>query len=214
MGYFSVADKRRVKQGIRRLQRIKTWQLLILLVLFGFVTATFLRLNNIDMVQRRDAVLAADKTGDMQVMQSRLYDLQRYVSEHMNTDTGAFYLEQQYRRDAQRAVDAVKNDSNPNGNINAKAEAVCKPQYTVWSPAYVQCFTDELAKFPPSPDPAQNVTLPSTSLYRHEFAGPLWSPDFAGWSTLVCLLILIMIISRLISLGILHLLLKRQYRGI
>lgn len=214
MGYFSVADKRRVKQGIRQLQRIKTWQLLVLLVLFGFVTATFLRLNNIGMVQRRDAVLAADKAGDVQVMQSRLYDLQRYVAEHMNTDTGAFYLEQQYRRDAQKAVDAVKNDANPNGNINAKAEAVCKPQYTVWSPAYVQCFTDELAKYPPSPDPAQNVTLPSTNLYRHDFAGPLWSPDFAGWSTLVCLLIIIMIFSRLISLGILHLLLKRQYRGI
>lgn len=209
-----MADKRRVKQGIRQLQRIKTWQLLVLLVLFGFVTATFLRLNNIGMVQRRDAVLAADKAGDVQVMQSRLYDLQRYVAEHMNTDTGAFYLEQQYRRDAQKAVDAVKNDANPNGNINAKAEAVCKPQYTVWSPAYVQCFTDELAKYPPSPDPAQNVTLPSTNLYRHDFAGPLWSPDFAGWSTLVCLLIIIMIFSRLISLGILHLLLKRQYRGI
>jgi hypothetical protein len=209
-----VADKRRVKKGIRQLRRVKTWQLLILLLLVGFIAATFLRLNNIGMIQRRDAVLAADKVGDGEAIESRLYDLQRYVAAHMNTETGPFYLEQQYRRDAQKAVDAASNDDNPNGNINAKAEAVCRPQYTVWSPAYVQCFTDELAKFPPSPDPAQNVSLPSTSLYRHEFADPLWSPDFAGWSVVVGVVILLMIITRLVSLGILRLLLKRHYRGI
>ena len=209
-----MADKRRVKKGIRQLRRVKTWQLLVLLLLVGFVAATFLRLNNIGMIQRRDAVLAADKTGDTAAIESRLYDLQRYVAAHMNTETGPFYLEQQYRRDAQKAVDAASNDDNPNGNINVKAEAVCKPQYTVWSPAYVQCFTDELAKFPPSPDPAQNVSLPSTTLYRHEFADPLWSPDFAGWSVVVGVVILLMIVTRLISLGILRLLLKRHYRGI
>lgn len=211
---FLVADTRRVKQSIRQLQRIKTWQLLILLILMGFVAATFLRLNNIGMIQRRDAVLAADKTGDTSVIQSRLYDLQRYAAAHVNSDTGSFYLEQQYRRDAQRAVDAAKNDDNPNGNINVKAEAVCKPQYTVWSPAYVQCFADELAKYPPSPDPAQNVTLPSTNLYRYNFASPLWSPDFAGWSVLACAVILLMIVARLISLGILRLLIRRHYKSI
>lgn len=132
----------------------------------------------------------------------------------MNADSGPFYLEAQYRRDAQKIVDAASNDDNPNGNINAKAEAVCKPQYTVWSPAYVQCFTDELAKYPPSQDPAQNVVLPSTELYRHDFSAPLWSPDFAGWSVLACIVIVLMILARLISLGILRFLLKRHYRGI
>lgn len=166
------------------------------------------------MIQRRDAVLAADKVGDGEGIVNRLYDLQRYTSAHMNADTGPFYLEQQYKRDAQKVVDAAKNDDNPNGNINAKAEAVCKPQYTVWSTAYVQCFTDELAKYPPSPDPAQNVTLPSPDLYRQNFASPLWSPDFAGWSTLVFIIIIILIVSRLISLGVLRLLLKHHYRGI
>jgi len=196
------------------LQRVKTWQLLLLLILFGFVAATFLRLNNIGMIQRRDAVLAADKSGEESVIQSRLYDLQRFASAHMNSATGPFYLEQQYKRDAQAAVDAAKNDDNPNGNINAKAEAVCKPQYTVWSPAYVQCFADELAKYPPSPDPTKNVTLPDTNLYRFDFATPLWSPDFAGFSVLICLLIVIMILARLLSLAVLRLLVKRHYRGI
>jgi hypothetical protein len=180
-----------------------------------FVAATFLRLNNIEMLQRREAVLAADKTGDMQVIQGRLYDLQRYVAAHMNSDTGPFYLEQQYRRDAQKVVDDAKaHNTNPNGNVHAKAEAVCRPQFTVWSLAYVQCFASELAKYPPSPNPTDNVALPSTALYRHNFASPLWSPDFAGWSIIACILILLMIIARLVSLGILRLLLKKHYRGI
>jgi hypothetical protein len=214
VGDFSVADKRQVRHSIKQLQRIKTWQLLILLILMAFIAATFLRLNNIGMIQRRDAVLAADKASDTGAIQSRLYDLQRYASSHMNADTSSFYLEHQYRRDAQKAVDAASSIGNPNGNINAKAEAVCRPQYTVWSPAYVQCFTDELSKYSPSPDPAQNVTLPSTSLYRYSFASPLWSPDFAGFSVLVCIGIALMIVVRLISLGVLHLLLKRHYRSI
>lgn len=208
-----MADKRQVKRSIKQLQRIKTWQLLILLVLAGFVAATFLRLNNIGMIQRRDAVLVADKNGDQTTMTQRLYDLQRYVASHMNADTDAFYLEHQYRRDAQKAVDAAKDDGNPNGNINAKAEAACKPHYTVWSQAYVQCFTDELAKYPPSPDPINNVTLPSTEVYRHNFASPLWSADFAGWSVALCLVIILMIIARLGSILVLRLLLKHHYRG-
>lgn len=214
MGYFSVADKRQVKRSIRQLQRVKTWQLLVLLLLMGFVSATFLRLNNIGMMHRRDAVLAADKSGDQTALSQRLYDLQRYVSDHMNADTDAFYLEHQYGRDAQKAVEAAKDYSNPNGNVNAKAEAVCKPKFTVWSQAYVQCFTDELAKYPPSPDPTQNVKLPSPQLYRHTFASPLWSPDFAGWSVAVCGAIVLLIVIRLLSLLVLRLLLKRHYRGI
>jgi hypothetical protein len=85
-----VADNRSVKKSIRQLQRIKTWQLLVLLILVLFITATFLRLNNIGMIQRRDAVLAADKVGDLSAIQSRLYDLQRYSATHMNGASGPF----------------------------------------------------------------------------------------------------------------------------
>lgn len=209
-----MADKRQIKKNLRRLQRVRTWQLLVLLVLSAFIAATFLRLNNIGMAQRRAAVLAADKSGDVDTIQSRLYDLQRYAAEHMNASTDAFYLESQYKRDVQERVEEAKRQGNPNGNINAKAEAACKPKFTVWSQAYVQCFTEELAKYPPSPDPAQNVKLPSTSLYRYSFASPLWSPDFAGLFVLVTLAILLMILLRLGGLVVLRLLLKRHYRGI
>jgi hypothetical protein len=213
-----VADKRQVRRSIKQLQRVKTWQLLVLLVLMAFVSATFLRLNNIDMAQRRDAVLSADTSTaepfDSAITQNRLYDLQRYVSAHMNTETGPFYLEGQYRRDAQKIVDKAKESNSSGININAEAEATCKPRFTVWSPDYVRCFADELAKYPPSPDPVQNVSLPSTELYRYSFSAPLWSPDFAGWSVVLCGVIIVMIIARLLGLIALQMLLKRHYRGI
>ena len=180
----------------------------------GFIAATFLRLDNIGMTQRRDAVLAADKAGDENAIRSRLYDLQRYSSSHMNSDTGVFYLENQYKRDSQKALDAASQYDDPNGNVNVKADAVCKPQYTAWSEAYVQCFADELAKFPPAPNPAEQANLPSSALYRYVFISPLWFPDFAGFSVLVCIAVSVVIVGRLVSLGILRLLLKRHYRGI
>lgn len=184
----------------------------------SFVAATFLRLNNIGMAERREAVLAADKATtepfDSSVVQNRLYDLQRYVAAHMNTETGPFYLEGQYRRDAQKIVDAAKLNSSSGVNINAEAEAVCKPRFDTWSPAYVQCFADELAKYPLSADPVQKAQLPNTELYRYSFSSPLWSPDFAGWSVVICIVIIVMIIARLLGLLILQMILKRHYRGI
>lgn len=209
-----MADRERVKKSIRQLQRVRTWQLFIIFILMAFVAATFLRLNNIGMLQRREAVLAADKTGDLQITQSRLYELQRYSAAHMNTDTGPFDLESQYRRDVQKAVDAATSNDSSKESINAKVDEICRSRVSGYGSAWIQCFSEELAKFPPSTDPADTVNLPSPLLYRHAFASPLWTPDFAGWSVLVCAVILLMIATRLVSLGILRLLLKRHYRGI
>lgn len=209
-----MADKRQVRRTIKQLQRVHTWQLLVLLILMCFVSATFLRLNNIGMSERREAVLAADKEGDSVSLQNRLYELQRYSAHHMNTSTGPIDLAGQYERDAKKAIDIAKESNESGTNINALAEATCKPQFSTWSQAYVQCFADELAKFPPSSDPSQSVELPSAKMYRHSFVSPAWTADFAGWSVLGCVVIALMILIRLISLSVLRLLLKSHYRGI
>lgn len=208
-----MADKRQVRRSIRQLQRVKTWQLVILLVICGFIAATFLRLNNVGMVDRRDAVLAADKSGDPAIIQARLYDLQRYVSGHMNADMGSIYLENQYKRDSQRIIDNASGDNNPNGNIYKKAQESCAPRFTHYSQAYLQCTMDYLAQYAPANSPTSTVALPKADLYRHSFTSPLWTPDFAGWSVLVCILIILMIIGRLIGLSVLRLVLKMRYRG-
>lgn len=216
MGYPRVvADKSRMKQSIQGLQRVKTWQLLVLLVIVGFVAATFLRLNNVGMVQRRDAVIAADKEGNQDVLVNRLYDLQRYVSSHMNTDLGrGVYLESSYNRDLQNWQQTQYGDANPHGNIYKKAQEICAPQFSYYSYAYLQCTTNELAKYPAAANPASETGGPRQEAYIHAFSSPLWSADFAGWSVLVCGAIILLIIIRLASIGILRLMLRRHYKRI
>ncbi len=210
-----MADKGKIKHSIGELQRIKTWQLLVLLVIVAFIAATFLRLNNIGMVQRREAVINADEAGKEQAIIERLSDLQRYVSAHMNTDLGqGVYLEKSYNRDLQEWQTAKYGDANPNGNIYKKAQEVCAPQFSYYSYAYLQCTTNELAKYPAAADPASDSSKPRQEAYIHSFSSPTWSPDFAGWTVLLCGVIIIMIIVRLISIGILQLMLKRHYKRI
>lgn len=209
-----MADKRRVRRSIKQLQRFKTWQLAVVLVFLLLISATFLRLNNIGMVERRSAVFAADKNGSTDAVHDRLYDLQRYVSTHMNADTGVIYLEEQYKRDAKAVVTSLSDTGNPNGNIYKKASKVCDDQFLTFSQAYAQCYLTELEKYPAAKTVPLTATLPETSLYRHEYIAPLWSPDFAGISVLLCLFLILVIIARLISLAVLRLLLRRHYNSI
>lgn len=200
-------DKRKVKNQLNGLRRLKTWQLLILLILMSFLAATFLRLNNVGMIERREAVISADQKGDQEVIINRLYDLQSYVSSHMNTDLGrGVYLEYSYKRDVQKAYD----EASVQGNIYKKAQEVCMPRYTSWSYAYIQCTLNELQKYPS----ANELKLPVSDSYLHSFTSPIWSPDFAGFSVLICVVILMIILLRATSVIILKILLKKHYKSI
>ena len=166
------------------------------------------------MVERRTAVINADAAGDDGITQSRLYDLQRYVSAHMGTDMGnGVSLVATYNRDYQTQLNQAASYANENGNIYKKAQQVCVSQFSHYSQAYVQCTTDELAKYPSGKDLVNSINLPS-ALYRYTFVSPLWSSDFAGWSLVVCVVILIMILLRFIGVVILRFLLRQHYKSI
>lgn len=208
-----MVDKRHVRRSLKNLQRIKTWQLVVLLILVGFVAATFLRLNNIGMVERRNAVITADENGDERVTVQRLYDLQRYVTSHMNTELGrGVFLESSYNRDLEEWQSTQYGTSNPNGNIYQRAQEVCAPQFESYNAAYLRCTTNELAKYPAADDPASEANKPRQETYIYSYVSPLWSPDFAGWSIVAFFVILALMVVRLVSLAILNLLLRRHYR--
>lgn len=212
-----MAESRNIRRNVRRLQRVKTWQLIALLLLMSFIAATFLRLNNIGMVQRRDAVMQADKGTDSTITQTRLYDLQRYVSSHMNADMGTIYLQDQYKRDTQKTIDsASSNTSYEDAKPFKDAQAVCAPRYANlggYSQAYQQCVIDQLNNVGSSANLTSELQLPKADQYRFSFAAPLWSPDFAGFSVLICLLIIFVIVARLGAILLLKLILKIQHRG-
>lgn len=184
------------------------------------MTATFLRLNNIGMIQRRDAVIAADEQGEENNTRNRLIDLQRFVSAHMNTGGNTVYLEYQYERDSQAIIQAATAagaaDNADHDVINKKVDDICKPQFSGYNQGYVECFAREFARFAPGSDPVSEIAvdLPDPERYRFVFASPLWSPDFAGFSVLACIALVVVIIVRLIGLLILKILLKTKYQDV
>ena len=209
-----MAKQRTVQKTIRNLQRVKTWQLLILLVLMVFVAATFLRLNNVGMTQRREAVISADEQGNSETTRNRLLDLQHYVSAHMNTGQNDVYLASQYERDKAVLVEQAATANQSGAVINQQVDAICKPQFSGYNQGYVDCFAREYAKYAPDSDPVSQVKMPDTDRYRFVFASPLWSPDFAGFSILACVFIVLLILGRMITLVVLKLLLKSKYQDI
>jgi hypothetical protein len=206
---------RNIRRDIGWLERIKTWQLIIVLVLSLFVAATFLRLNRVGINARTEAVVSADQSGNQLAIQERLFDLQQYAATHMNAKPEDVYLVEQYKRDVGTIIEAARsaNDTH-SSNILKLADDACRPHYSGYSMGYVQCVAAEQAKYPASPDPNDSVHLPDPLQYRHSFTSPLWSADFAGWSLLVTGLILVAIVLRLLMLGILRFLLKRHYQAI
>ena len=188
-----MADKRGTRRAIRRLEEIKTWQLVILLVMASFISATFLRLNNIGMIERRDAVINADKEGDEGALERRVYDLQRYVVAHMNADPGRIALEHSYKRAYEAAWKAFesKSASRSSNDTVAKVRQFCDARaqaggwgrfYATADPRYVSCINDEWAKYPAASSLDLKFTPPSTAPYYQTFVPPLWSSDLAGWS--------------------------------
>ena len=214
-----MAKKRDIRQTVRRIEKIKTWQLVVLLVMIGFIAATFLRLNNIGMIERREAVILADQQGDKQEIERRLYDLQRYVSTHMNASPGRIALDHSYQRDNDKIKQefSQQSDNNPHGNVYKLAADVCDPigQAQGWrwpDPRYTACLDSELEKYPAASQLSNQFKPLPTEPYYHTFVSPLWSPDFAGWSVAAFGVVILVIVGRLAMLGVLRLLLARQYR--
>ncbi|MDR0398099.1 MAG: hypothetical protein LBH36_02895 [Candidatus Nomurabacteria bacterium] len=210
-------SKAKIKRELRILRKVKTWQLLLLLILMLFVTATLLRLNNIAMTSRLEAVLAADRNGNKNQLDQRLLELKKYVFSHvtlridqdgtgtkMYFGSGPFYLEESYRRDAQAVLDkaAEVGATNPNGNVYKQVADICDPlaKRYGWgySQPYFDCFARELANFNAATETPLTVELPSTALYHRSYASPIWAPDFVGFAMLACVVLTILLLIKLI----------------
>ena len=163
-------------------------------------------------------------------LKATLTELKQYTNSHivinfiekngrnvLTFGTGPFYLENQYNRKATTALSEAENklkqtgDSNPNGNVFAKAMEICKPQAIThgwaWnSPGYLNCMTGVINSYPSTDQLTTSLAanIPPTSLYRYDFSSPVWAPDLAGFSVLLCLLLLIFILLRFIGFLILR----------
>ena len=215
------------------IKSIKTWQLILILLPLLFVAATLLRFDHLKMLDLRAAVLAADQANDDQAIVDSLQKLKDFTDTHtvinivekngrqeLTFGTGPFYLENLYIRTATAAIAAAEKklaetgDTNPNGNIFAKAMSICKPQAIAngwaWnSPGYLNCMTGEINKYPASDNITDTLTadVPSTGLYRYDFASPAWAPNATGFVILACIILTVVIFIRILIWFILRILL-------
>lgn len=208
------------KRGHFKFHKVKTWKLLLLLVPLLFVDATLLRVDHIKMTELRDAVLAADENEDDEKTTQALEELRNFVfsnivinvvddngNQRVTFGTGPFYLEHQYIRAANKALEeaekTIADDSNPNGNVYQMASDACRPQAIAngWSwdnPNYINCMVGEIQKYPAADEINDMIaaSLPSTELYRMEYASPLWAPTLTGFMLLLTLIIIVVIFIR------------------
>lgn len=210
------------KRGRLKFHKIKTWQLLLILIPLLFLDTTLLRIDHVRMTDLRDKVLAADEAEDDEAIRETLSNLKDFVFSHivvnviddngeqkLSFGTGPFYLEHQYIRAANAALSKAEanlsDDSNPNGNIYAMASSVCQPQAIAngwtWNDAnFINCMVSEINKYPAANELQDKIiaSLPSTELYRREYMSPIWAPTLSGFLILITLIIIVVILYRMI----------------
>lgn len=195
-----VYQKQQSTSLLKKIQNLATWQLMVLLILMTVVVATLLRMNNVRMIERKEAVLAADRSGDLGMVTERLHDLQEYSLKHMNASTGQVFLENAYRQKINQLINDAKKtiDSQQGQNAYKIAADICDKRFRGYSQAYAECFLSEVNKQSSSvPTPVEIKTL-SPNTYIHSYASPYWSPDLAGFAVLIWGLLLTGVVLRVI----------------
>ena len=202
--------------------KLKGWMLLIILAVLLFLDATILRVNHIRMTELRDAVMVADEANDDILIAEGLIKLKEFVFSNtviniveenggqvVSFGTGPFYLEHQYLRAAQAALEKaeaeMKSDENPNGNIYGLAGETCKALalangWTWDNVNFINCMVTEINKYPSAGEIQDTIiaALPSTELYRHNYASPVWTPSLLGWLTILTLVVVVVIFIRIL----------------
>lgn len=220
-----------IKRRLRKVRhfKIKTWMLLLLLLPLFFIDATLFRLNHVRMTELRDAVMAADNENDDNKIEASLVALKEFVfsntviniveengEQKITFGTGPFYLEHQYLRSARAALEKAEKemagDENPNGNIYGMAGATCKALalQNGWNwdnPNFINCMVTEINKYPAAADIQDTIkaVLPSTELYRHNYASPIWTPSLLGWFLILTLIVIVVIFIRFLIFIVLRL---------
>jgi hypothetical protein len=182
--------KASLKQIKMRLGSIKPWYLLALTIISAIVCLNSLRTNNEHMNYLRNQVYAADSSnGNVEIA---LENLARYVTSNMNTNlsSGAnsiyppIQLTHSYNRVTSSQTAAIEQQ---NSTLYTQAENYCQQlipegfsgRYRI--PCIEQYVTTHGLKGAAIPD----------SLYEFDFISPTWSPDLAGWSMLLTIVLAI-----------------------
>lgn len=191
-------NKRHLHHLWTSIRRVKTWQLFGLCLVMVAVCVVALRANNLQMVRLRNDVYQADQN-NTNVVQS-LQNLRAYVQAHMNTNlddgTTAVYPPIQLKYTYQRLQQAEQQRvTSVNASLYPAAQAYCQQQDPTDFSGHnrVPCIESYVAQYG-----AKVQTIPD-SLYKFSFISPTWSPDLAGWTLVLAILLLIATVVRYLA---------------
>jgi hypothetical protein len=181
-------DKRRLHHIWTRVRAIKPWYFMAAALVSGIVCVFALRANNLHMVQLREAVYAADKdNGDTE---GALRNLRSYVYGHMNTNLAsgpnAVHPPIQLKYTYDRLSKAQPSGADSNSEIYNQAQKYCEQAIPngVSGSYRLSCIQAYVKQ--------HGITTVQTvpkELYQFDFVSPAWSPDLAGWSLVVTVLL-------------------------
>lgn len=179
-----------------RVRPIKIVYLIVLTAVSGLICVAALRNNNQTMGELRSSVYAADKNdGDVV---NALQKLQSYVTTHMNTSLvsgdNAVYPPIQLQYTYQRLQDEAKlKAASANATLYPQAQAYCEQQNPTGfsGSGRVTC----IAEYVTSHGGEKAAPIPD-GMYKFNFASPKWSPDLAGWSLVLTVVLAILTVLR------------------
>lgn len=185
-----------IKKLLSHFSRVPYWVFLILFLLSASVSVYALRHNNTTMIKLREAVYAADKKGGD--VNGALNDLRQYVYSHMNTNLSSgdnaikppIQLKYTYERLQAKAQEQA---NSTNSSLYTEAENYCQAQIpanlSFSGRARVPCVQDYVTTHGAKAQP-----IPA-ALYQFDFVSPTWSPDLAGWSLVVSVLLFLALVA-------------------
>jgi len=162
------------------------------------VCAIALRSNYQTMVRLRQAVYTADAATDANNgnVEQTLQQLRAYVGQHMNTNLATddgVYPPIQLVHTYERLVQTEQARVNAaNSQIYTEAQAHCEAQLPggLSGRTRIPCI-EQYVK-----DRGIAINKIPASLYMFDFVSPRWSPDLAGWSMVLALLLLAVAVLR------------------
>jgi hypothetical protein len=177
---------------------IKTGYFLVAFIMTAAMCVLALRSNYQHMAELRTAVYVADEQNTN--VESALQALRAYVNGHMNTSltkgAGSVYppihllhTYERLKKIEQERVNAV------NSQVYTEAQRSCEQQYpgSFSGGPRVPCIEAYVKSHGTTARP-----IPQ-DLYKFSFASPSWSPDFAGWTLALSILLLVLTILRFLA---------------
>jgi hypothetical protein len=208
-------ERKALKKWMRRAGLHVSWVLTMVLVIILVIAAYALRQNNLGMLERRAAVIAADVSGDGAELVRATTELQRYVGSHMNTYMGelGIALQHSYDRDVKKAVaeSVARQQLDIPQEVYDQYAAECGSQLATGEWHYVNCISSHIDYTGKNFDFSE-PKLPVKELYYVNFTPPRISMDAAGVMIMISGLLLMFIVFRVVFNLLLRLIIRIKLR--